>query len=166
MMVHAPKGWGSAPLLLNQFSINFLQFNMVLMQDDFCRNLSARLYVFLFLCLFFSLLINTRLVLISYFVSVLLRKGHRSLEYQCSFIRLYLLLFAFLIVCIETFGFSQIFCNSSKHTLATLILLIVTNLFHEILLHHINVIFATIKTNYRNLIDPLSPLFFPSPRSI
>ena len=65
---------------------------------------SARLYVFFFFYICFcSLLINTRLVFISYFVSVPLRKGHRGLEYQCSFVRLYLFLFAFLIICIETF---------------------------------------------------------------
>ena len=67
---------------------------------------SARLYVFFILYVFCSLLINTRLVFISYFVSVPLRKGHRGLEYQCSFVRLYLFLFAFLIICIEAFGFS------------------------------------------------------------
>ena len=115
MKVHAPRGWGSAPLLFKQFSINFLRFNMVPMQDDFCRNLSARLcdFFFFYIC-FCSLLINTRLVFISYFVSVPLRKGHRGLEYQCSFVRLYLLLFAFLIICIETFcifDYSQIFAT-------------------------------------------------------
>ena len=106
MKVHAPRGWGSAPLLFKQFSINFLRFNMVPMQDDFCRNLSARLcdFFFFYICLC-SLLINTRLVFISYFVSVPLRKGHGGLEYQCSFVRLYLLLFAFLIICIETWFF-------------------------------------------------------------
>ena len=65
---------------------------------------SARLYVFFFFYICFcSLLINTRLVFISYFVSVPLRKGHRGLEYQCSFVRLYLFLFAFLIIRIVTF---------------------------------------------------------------
>ena len=68
---------------------------------------SASLYVFFFfISVFCSLLINTRLVFISYFVSVPLRKGHTDLEYHCSFVRLYLFLFAFLIICIETFGFS------------------------------------------------------------
>ena len=43
------------------------------------------------------------MVFISYFVLVPLRKGHRDLEYQCSFVRLYLFLFAFSIICIETF---------------------------------------------------------------
>ena len=71
---------------------------------------SLRLYVFSFLYTCFrSLLINTRLVSISYFVSVPLRKGHRGLEYQCSFVRLYLFLFAFLIICIEVFDFRRLF---------------------------------------------------------
>ena len=74
------------------------------MKGDFCWNFSARLYVFFFfVSVFCSLLINTRLVFVSYFVSVPLRKGHRGLEYQCSFVRLYLFLFVFLIICIETF---------------------------------------------------------------
>ena len=66
---------------------------------EFC----ASLRLLNFISVFCSLLINTRLVFISYFVSVPLRKGHRGLEYQCSFVRLYLFLFAFLIICIETF---------------------------------------------------------------
>ena len=73
------------------------------MKHDFCRNLCTSLRLLLFYICFCSLLINTRLVFISYFVSVPLRKGHRGLEYQCSFVRLYLLLFAFLIICIKTF---------------------------------------------------------------
>ena len=32
-----------------------------------------------------------------------LEKGHRSLEYQCSFVRLYLFSFEFWIISIETF---------------------------------------------------------------
>ena len=48
-------------------------------------------------------LINTRLVFISYFVPVPLSKIHRGVEYQCSFVRLYLFIFAFLINRIETF---------------------------------------------------------------
>ena len=73
------------------------------MKHDFCRNLRySTSSSFLYLFLFFTI-INTRLVFISYFVSVPLRKGHRGLEYQCSFVRLYLFLFAFLIICIETF---------------------------------------------------------------
>ena len=73
------------------------------MKHDFCRNFCASLLLLLFYICFCSLLINTRLVFISYFVSVPLRKGHRGLEYQCSFVRLYLFLFAFLIICIEPF---------------------------------------------------------------
>ena len=74
---------------------------------------SARLYVFFFFYICFcSLLINTRLVFISYFVSVPLRKGHRSLEYQCSFVRLCLFLFAFFIIRIETFCiFDYLYCD-------------------------------------------------------
>ena len=62
---------------------------------------SASLRVLLFYICFCSLLINTRLVFISYFVSVPLRKDHRGLE--CSFVRFYLFLFSFLVICIETF---------------------------------------------------------------
>ena len=40
---------------------------------------------------------------ISCFVSDPSRKDHRGLEYRCSFVRLYLFLFAFFIICIETF---------------------------------------------------------------
>ena len=61
---------------------------------------------------FRSLLINTHLVSISCFASAPLRKGYRGLEYKCSFVRLYLFLFAFLIICIETFGFCRLFCNT------------------------------------------------------
>ena len=58
------------------------------MKGDFCWNFSARLYVFFFfVSVFCSFLINTRLVFVSYFVSFPLRKGHRGLEYQCSFVR-------------------------------------------------------------------------------
>ena len=71
----------------------------------------ASLRLLLFYIYFRSLLINTRLIFISYFVSVPLRKGHRGSEYKCSFVRLYLFLFAFLIICIETFGFHRLFCN-------------------------------------------------------
>ena len=95
------------------------------MEHDSCRILCASLRLLLFYICFCSLLINTRLVFISYFVSVPLRKGYRGLKYQCSFVRsfvctcsflhfwlLVLKLFAFLIICIETFGFSWIFCNN------------------------------------------------------
>ena len=71
----------------------------------------ASLRLLLFYIYFRSLLINTRLIFISYFVSVPLRKGHRGSEYKCSFVRLYLFLFAFLIICIETFSFHRLFCN-------------------------------------------------------
>ena len=53
---------------------------------EFCASLRLLLF---YIC-FCSLLINTRLVFISYFVSDPLRKGYRVLEYQCSFVRLYL----------------------------------------------------------------------------
>ena len=84
------------------FMMIFLRFSILLLKDDFLSN-SARLYVFFFYICFRSLLINTRLVFISYFVSDPLRKGHRCLEYQCSIVRLYRFLFAFLIIYIETF---------------------------------------------------------------
>ena len=58
---------------------------------------SASLYVFFFfISVFCSLLINTRLVFISYFVSVPLRKGHRGLEYQCSFVPVSFCIFDYL----------------------------------------------------------------------
>ena len=62
-------------------------------EHDFCWILWAPLRLLLFYIWFCSLLINTGLVFISYFVSVPLRKGHRGLEYQCSFVRLYLFSF-------------------------------------------------------------------------
>ena len=66
---------------------------------EFCASLRLLLF---YIC-FRSLLINMRLVFISYVVSDPLRKSHRGLEYQCSFVRLCLFRFAFLIICIETF---------------------------------------------------------------
>ena len=109
-----PRGWAGVLPFCNFFISSWYFVNNSLyyqMKHNFCRNLSASLRLLLFYICFCSLLIDTRLVFISYFASVHLRKGHTGLEYQCSFIRLYLLLFAFLIICIETFGFSQIFCN-------------------------------------------------------
>ena len=76
----------------------------------FLSKIRASLRLLFYIC-FRSLLINTRLVFISFFVSVSLRKGYRGLEYKFSFVRLYLFLFAFLIICIETFGFHRLFCN-------------------------------------------------------
>ena len=76
----------------------------------FLSKIRASLRLLFYIC-FRSLLINTRLVFISFFVSVPLRKGYRGLEYKFSFVRLYLFLFAFLIICIETFGFHRLFCN-------------------------------------------------------
>ena len=87
---------------------------------EFCASLRLLLF---YIC-FRSLLINTRLAFISYFVSDPLRKGHRGLEYQYWFVCLYLFLFAFLIICIETFlhfwlfvlillVFRRLFCNIS-----------------------------------------------------
>ena len=47
---------------------------------------SGRLYVFFFFIFVFALYqLKTSLVFISYFVSILLRKGYRGLEYRCSF---------------------------------------------------------------------------------
>ena len=85
------------------------------------------LCLLLFYICFHSLLINTPLVSISYFVSVSLRKGSRGLEYRrslfvctctCIFevFRFHILLFAFLVVCIETFGFRGLFCNNGFKT--------------------------------------------------
>ena len=71
-------------------------------KDDLCRILRVSTSSsFLWL---FSFFINWYVFgFISYFVSDPSRKGHRGLEYQCSFVRLYLFLFAFLIICTETF---------------------------------------------------------------
>ena len=105
---------GTAPLLYIYFVMMiFLRFSILLLKDGFLSN-SLRV------C-FCSLLIDARLVFIWYFLSVPLRKGHRGLEYQCSFVRLYLFLFAFLIICIETFGFSKIFCNKRNEELIMIV---------------------------------------------
>ena len=82
------------------------------MEEGFCQILAFYVFSCSFYICFRSLSINKCLVSISYFVSVPLREGIRGLEYQCSFVRLYLFLFAFLIICIETFGFRGLFCNS------------------------------------------------------
>ena len=47
----------------------------------------------------------------------------------------------------------------SKHVLITRTLLFIGYVLHKILLYHIKVIFTTIKTNYRDLIKLLLPLF-------
>ena len=86
--------------------ISFYKSLCYQMEDNFCRILLVSMFSSFSYLFFFSLLINTRLVFISYFVSVPLTKGHTDLEYHCSFVRLYLFLFGFLIICIETFGFS------------------------------------------------------------
>ena len=69
----------------------------------FRKFLSLRLLLF-YIC-FCSLLINTRLVFISYFVSVPLRKGHRGLEFSvrsfdCTCLFLHFWLFALRLFCI------------------------------------------------------------------
>ena len=79
------------------------------MKHDFCQNLRASLHLLLFYICFCSLLINTRLVFISYFISVPLRKDHRVVEYQCSFVHLYLFLFAFLIIVLRLLVFCRFF---------------------------------------------------------
>ena len=89
------------------------------MKEDFCRilrvstsssflylfSLFINQYAFGFYFCFRSLLIDTRLVL-RYSSQSPLEEVIGDLEYQCSFIRLYMFLFAFLIICIEAFGFS------------------------------------------------------------
>ena len=113
MVIHALGAKGECSPLMNFYLVMIFFANSLYhqMEHDFCRILCASLRLLLFYICFCSLLINTRLVFILYFVSVTLRKGHRGLEYQCSFLRLSMFLFAFLIIRIETFGFSQIFCN-------------------------------------------------------
>ena len=58
------------------------------------KKISVKISAFLRLLLFYissrSLLINARLVFISYFDSVLLRKGYSGLEHKCLFYRLHL----------------------------------------------------------------------------
>ena len=93
------------------------------MESDFCRILCASRRLLLFYICLCSLLINTRLVFIPYFVSVPLKKGHRGLEYQCSFVCLYLFLFAFLIICIETLVFRRFFVTRVLIYLLTLCVL-------------------------------------------
>ena len=79
-------------------------------EGNFCQ-ICASLRLLLFYICFRSFLINTRLVFISYLVSVPLRKGYRGLEDKCLFVRLYRFLFAFLIICIKSFGFCPfLFC--------------------------------------------------------
>ena len=103
------------------------------MEHDFCRILCASLRLLVFYICFCSLLINTRSVFISYFVSVPLRKGHRGLEYQCSFVRLYLFLFAFLIIYIETFCiFDYLHWDFLHFWLFVLTLLVFRRLFCDI----------------------------------
>ena len=119
MMVHVLGAKGECSPFINFYLVMIFFANSLYyqMEHDFCRILCASLRLLLFYICFCSLLINTRLVFISYFVSVPLRKGHRGLEYQCSFVCLYLFLFlhfwlfvlrlfAFLVICIETFRFS------------------------------------------------------------
>ena len=126
-MAPAIEAKGDCSPFINFVLHNFvLRFGILSMKKDFCRILCASPRLLLFYICFCSLLINTRLVFISYFVSVPLRKGHRGLEYQCSFVRLYLFLFAFLIICIETFCifdylyrdlvFRRSFCNMTIAT--------------------------------------------------
>ena len=99
-------------------------------EGNFCQ-IWASLRLLLFYICFRSLLINMRLVFISYLVSVPLRKGYRDLEYKCSFVRLYLFLLAFLIICIKSFGFCLlIFLHFWLFTLKLLVFVdcFVTNL--------------------------------------
>ena len=88
------------------------------MKDDFLSN-SGRLYVFFFISVFCSLLIKSRLVFIWYFVSVPLRKGHRGLEYQCSFVPVSFCIFDYLywdflhfwLFVLRLLVFHRLFCN-------------------------------------------------------
>ena len=64
-------------------------------------SLSVSLHLLLFISVFFLYWLTHVGGFISYLVSVLFR----GLEYSCSFVRLYLFLFAFWIICIESFGF-------------------------------------------------------------
>ena len=110
-----------APLFKLNVSWHKLCLCLLCDEGNFCQNEGVSTSSSFYIC-FLSLLINMRLVFISYFVSVLLRKGYRVFEYKCSFLCLYLFLFAFLIICIETscfhrlfcietFGFRRLFCN-------------------------------------------------------
>ena len=82
------------------------------MKDDFLSN-SARLYVFFFfISLFCSLLINTCLVFISYFVSVPLRRGYRGSRisvFICSFVPVSFCIFDYLY---SDLVFRRLFCNT------------------------------------------------------
>ena len=105
MVVHALGAKGECSPFINFYLVMIFFANSLYhqMEHDFCRILCASLILLLFYICFCSLLITTRLVFISYFVSVPLKIGHRGLEYQCSFVRLYQFLFTFLIIRIETF---------------------------------------------------------------
>ena len=89
---------GIAPLSLYLVLHNFVsRFAILSMKHDFCGIIWASLRLLLFfISVFCSLLINMRLVFISYFVSVPLRKGHRGLEYQCSFVPVSFCIFDYL----------------------------------------------------------------------
>ena len=72
------------------------------MKKDFCQILRVSTSSSL-LYLFFTLYLLIR-VWFSFGIRLSpLEKGHRSLEYQCSFVRLYLFSFEFWIISIETF---------------------------------------------------------------
>ena len=95
MVVHALGAKGECSPFINFYLVMIFFANSLYyqMEHDFCRILCASLRLLLFYICFCSLLINTRLVFISYFVSVPLRKGHRGLEFSvrsfdctCSFL--------------------------------------------------------------------------------
>ena len=80
----------------------FLRFAILPLKNDFCRILrvstsSSFLYLFFLFNNSYAFGFHLLLRLSP------LEKGHRGLEYQCSFVRLHLFLFAFLIICIESF---------------------------------------------------------------
>ena len=77
------------------------------MNEDFCWILRVSTSSSFYIC-FRSLLINTRLVFISHFVSVSLRKVIGDLEYQCSFVRVYLFFFLHFWLFVLSFWFSYI----------------------------------------------------------
>ena len=116
---NVPGPWALTRDVLPFFKLKFPWENLCLClpydEGIFCQiRASLRLLLFLSAFALCSLLIKTHLVFISYFVSVLLTKDSWGLGYKCWFVRLYLFLFAFLIICIETFRFPKLFLTTSS----------------------------------------------------
>ena len=84
---HVPCPWALAGNVLPFLNLMFHDISSALYDEgNFCQNEDVSSSSRFCIC-FCSLLINTRLVFISYFVSVPLRKGYRGFEYRfCLFV--------------------------------------------------------------------------------